>query len=145
MSTKESQTNPEPEGFDIFSLATDDKASRNGVWVDLGNGCKALIARWGNPRFTALLREKLKASRVLLDGDDELSQDVQNQLMSEVMARTILLDLSGPLRWKGALITQYSPALGDELFTVGDFRDKIKEISEDAKRYRVRQENADVK
>lgn len=133
----------EEQGFDVADLETDPILETGGVWKDLPKGARVKIARWGNPEFARLLRSKLKANRVLIDGDDDLSEKVSEQIITEVMARTILKDVSG-IRFRGKVVDSYNPKVGEQLLSIGDFRARIKAFSEQEESYRVKAEEASL-
>ena len=125
--------------YDVSALETDPALEVEGVWRDLPRGGKVKVARWQNTEFSRLMRTKYKANRDLLDGEDELSDKIGQDVMVEVMAVTILKDVSG-IGHKGKLIQKYTPEIGIELLKVKDFREKIKALSDQMDQYQHKQE-----
>lgn len=132
------------EFFDVSSLATNEDLEVNGVWRDLPRGAGLKVARWNNTEFSKLMRQKYKASRDLIDGEDDLSDKVSLDILIEVMAVTVLKDIR-KIALHGKLIEKYTPAVGIELLKVKDFRDKVKALAEQADQYREKLEDKAVK
>lgn len=133
--------NAEVKGFDLEKLETDAKKELEGVWFDIAPGAQVLVARHGNKKFIAMLRQSAKKNRVVLEAEDDVSFDLSETMSIEVYAHTILLD------WKGIKIggefVEYTPKLGIEVLTkFKDFRDRIEGFAKTVESYRVRNENA---
>lgn len=135
----------ENQGFyDVSDLVTDETKEVEGVWRDLPRGGQVKVARWGNERFTRALRKKFKANRVVMEGDDDLSDKVSTDIMIEVMADTILMDVKG-VGLNKKLIEKYTPEIGRQLMAVKDFRERIKALAEDVDSYLAKKEEEIVK
>lgn len=125
--------------FELNSLASDPKLEEEGVWRPLGNGAEALVARVGNKKFRSMIRRKLKANRVIIEQEDDLADEVSEEVMIEVYAHTILLDLKG-VSIDGKPLEKYTPAIGVKLLSMRDFRERIKAYADDAEAYRVKRD-----
>ena len=130
--------------FDVSSLATNEDLEVNGVWRELPKGAGLQVARWNNTEFSKLMRQKYKASRDLIDGEDDLSDKVSLDILIEVMAVTVLKNVRN-IGLGGKLIEKYTPAIGVQLLAVKDFRDKVKALAEQADQYREKLEDKAVK
>ena len=73
-----------------------DKASE-GVWFDSSMipGLRFKIAKSGNPEYDKLIRNLYKPYRKALQKGRDLDQTIQDKIMAEVIAKTIVLN------WKG--------------------------------------------
>lgn len=129
--------------FDLESLVTDTELEVEGVWRDLPKGAKVKIARWNNKEFQKMMRRNFKSNRVILEQDDDISDEVSEDILIKVMAHTVLRDLTGAAI-NGQEI-KYTPEVGMKLLKIKDFRDKIKGLSEDMNAYQTQKENEAVK
>lgn len=127
--------------YDISALETNPELEVNGVWRDLPRGAKVKVARWQNDEFSRMMRTKFKANRDLLEGEDELSDKLGTEILIEVMACTVLKDVSG-LAHNGKLIEKYTPAIGMDLLKVKGFREKVKAFAEQMEAYQDKKEQA---
>lgn len=132
------------EGYDISDLLTDETREVDGVWRDLPRGAGVKVGRWQNDEFQKMMRRKFKSNRVMLEQDDDISDKVSLDILIEVMAHTILKDVKN-IKFGGAVIEKYTPAIGIKLLKVKDFRDKVRAFAEDVNVYRVKQEDEAVK
>lgn len=133
----------EQDSFDVGSLATSEQLETEGVWRDLPKGAKLKVARWGNTQFSRLMRSKFKGVRDLIEGEDDLADQVSLEVLIEVMAVTILKDMSG-ISLGTEKFDKYTPAVGIRLLGIKDFREKVKALSEQAEKYREALENKGV-
>jgi len=78
--------------FDINDFRTDSKLEKDGVWVDFGGGASFKIASLENRDFTEAFR---KASKPYTDLGREISLDQQEEILSDLLARYIVIE------WKG--------------------------------------------
>ena len=129
------------EFFDVSNLITDEAKEVDGVWKDYARNASVKVGRWGNTAFTRLLRAKFKASRTLLDGEDDLADATSTDIMIEVMAHTILRDVKG-FGFAGKAIEQYTPEIGMQLLKVKDFRERVKALSENIDDFLAKKEEA---
>lgn len=125
--------------FELNSLASDPKLEEEGVWRPLGSGAEALVARIGNKKYRSMIRRKLKANRVILEQEDDLAEEIGEEVMNEVYAHTILLDLKN-VSIDGKPLEKYTPAIGIRLLAMRDFRERIKAYAEDAEAYRTKRD-----
>ena len=79
--------------FDINeAFATDETLENEGAIFPLGKGSSLLIARSGNRAYTKALTKEVERRKVELDDVDEAAAGkVSDEIMINVMARTILL------------------------------------------------------
>lgn len=132
------------EFYDVAALITDETKEVEGVWKSLSSKASVKVARWGNDNFNRMMRRKYKANRAVMEAEDDVSEKVSVDILIEVMASTVLMDVKG-LGFKGKLIEKYTPEIGMELLRVKDFREKIKGFSEDVDSYLAAKEEEAVK
>lgn len=133
--------------FDFFSAyATDENLENNGTQFPF-NGGFLLIARAGNRAYSKALTAAVESRRVELDADD--SGKVSDEIMTDVMARTILLGWTGPVvdgvqtafQFKGADLT-YSTDSAKTLLAMREFRKAVAALSDQMDAYKVKAEVA---
>ena len=78
----------------INEFAVDEKAELNGVWKNIGNGARLLVARDNNTKFTNLLRERVSHHPSAIAAND-LSTEESEKLLIAVEAETLLLGWEG--------------------------------------------------
>lgn len=128
--------------FDIFdAFATDENLENNGTTFPVGKGATLLVARGGNRRYAKAITTAVEARRAELDGDDDAASAVSDEIMIDVMARTILLGWSG-LSFKGKEMGDYSVEKAKELLAVKDFRKHVAGLSDTMAAYKVKAEVA---
>lgn len=130
--------------MDIGKLyRTDRQKETEGVWVLIG-GSEFLITRSNNRAYRKNLAEKLEANAAALDADTEESEALDNRLMAEVLAETILLD------WKNVKVdgkaTKYSVKAATLVMTeMPDFAELIRNQAGNIDNFRVKHEKTQEK
>ena len=128
-------------------LAVSISKENAGVWVDVGESARILVARVNNPvykqRFTTLFAPHKNAVR-----NDMMSEKLAFDILTDVMATTILLGWDGFEREDGTP-DLYSVERATELLgnpVMKDFRAMVQTYSEDAQLFResVFEASADV-
>lgn len=130
--------------LDFESLESNLQAEVEGVWRPLAKGARVKVARIGNDEYMKLLRRKFKSNRAVLEQEDDLAAEINEELLIEVYAHTILKDVEG-IGVNGQLITKYTPEIGIKLLSARNFREKIKAYAEDMEAFLAKQEDAAVK
>jgi hypothetical protein len=126
--------------FDISDFMTDSVKEIEGVWFPLGKGREIKLAFHRNDSATALIRAKYRANRVVLEQDDDISSKMNEDLMIEVYAETVIKGL----RVNGNEVP-YNRQVGLDLLKHRIFRDKVYAYAQNAEGYRVKAEEAAVK
>lgn len=129
--------------FNIHNYRTDTKKEEEGTWVTISgagiDGPKVKIARWGNKHFQTLQRElSLKYATQLASKDSSVIETVTRNMYVELLAYTILLDVSG-LSLDGETEWKYTPEEGAKLLNDDGFHDLLDNIetqSRDATNFR---------
>lgn len=122
---------------------TDELKEREGIWEDLGEGAKVLIARIGNKNYTEAYRKVPKGVRRMIERGALMDSKVDD-LICELIAATILLD------WKeiemSGKVVKYSPENAKKLLLeLPEFREFIWEIANDFQRFHDEGTDADAK
>lgn len=127
--------------MDIFAtFATDEKAESEGQWFPLGKTAKVLVARAGNPAYTAALRKSLDKNAMALEGVGPDQDFLAETLMVDVISATVLLGWED-ISFKGKTV-EYSVEMAKTLLRVKDFRKKIVGFSDNFEAFRVKAETA---
>ena len=125
--------------MDLFkSFATDSTLESNGTWVPFGD-VKFLVARMGNPHYAKKLNKLYEAHRHALDMEDEAANTLNEKLMVEVMADTILLGWEGKVEFDGKVLP-YSRENAVKALALKDFRAEIARMAADMDAYRLGKE-----
>lgn len=122
--------------LDIFEqFATDPTLENEGVWVPHG-GAKFLIARTGNSKYAKLLTSLAEKNQTLLDMKNEEADKISDEIMIEVMAKTVLLGWEGVSYKRNPL--EYSPENAMMLLRHRDFRVQVTKWATDQAAYRAK-------
>lgn len=135
--------------MDIFDrYATDESAELNGVEVPMGDAT-LLIARVGNKKYSNKLTALVKRHEVALAIEGDAADALNESLMVEAIADTILLGWKN-LQYKvadaeGALKRvelPYSKENAKMILGHHDFRADVMKLANDMEAYKVKQEEA---
>jgi len=127
--------------LDIFAkYATDESLENNGTWFDLGSGARLLIARSGNRKYAKLLTKEVERSRKVLDLADEMADQKSDEIMIDVVARTVLLGWE-KVSYKGKDL-DYSLENAKLLLALKDFRRQVATFADEMEAYKVKEEDA---
>ena len=108
-------------------FGVDKTKSEDGTWVDLEEGIRVKIARIGNLSYRKEL-ERLSKPRRRQIRRGTLSEETAEQMLTEVMAKTVLLDWEGIEEDKKKV--PYSIAAARRLLTeYPDFREMISDLA----------------
>jgi len=121
--------------LDIKKEYTFDKdAETNGVWFDLGGGAWLKVARAGNDNWQKEYQKIDRRVRAKLENDN-LGQKQADDIISKVIAKSILLD------WRGIAIDgeeiPYSVEKAHELlYNYPDFRGEVMGMARNEERFK---------
>jgi len=115
-------------GFDIKKeYGTDEKKEVEGVWETLGEGCKVLVARTGNPKYEKVYNRITKPYRQQIKRDS-LSEEKARDITIQLIAESVLLDWQG-IEEDGKPV-KYSKKEAIRLLTkYKDFRNAVSELA----------------
>lgn len=130
--------------LDIFKeFATDPKLELEGAWIDIGSGCRLLVARGENRRYLDKLEALHKQHKAQLDVGGESADAAAEKIVSEAMAEGILLDWEN-LQFKGKAL-KHSVENAKKVLAIRDFRKLVSRLANDIENYRVKEEADAVK
>ncbi len=112
---------------------TDPSLEENGVWEDLGDGAKLLIARVNNPAYVRAYRKVPRGIRRQFEAGN-LTTSKDDDIICSVMAETILLDFKSLCVGDKAI--KYSPESAKKiLLEYPDFRELVWQIANETQRF----------
>ena len=118
-------------------FVTSDQKELEGVWCDIGQGARLLIARAGNPDHeaeVARLEREYRSQSMASDG--ELPPDVRREIAIRAMAKTLLRGWEGLVLDDGLPFPPYTVEEGEKtLRAARDFRNLVSNLSMDRRRY----------
>lgn len=122
--------------MDIFAkFATDPDKEANGTIIHLDDKTSLLVARFGNDKHMALLRELNERHKVILNSPDaEQAEKAAQDNTVEAMANHILVGWSG-VEFKGQPL-EYSVTAAKMLLGLNDFRNLVFNASRNIDNYR---------
>lgn len=131
---------PTPEVLDIFAeFATDEVAEDKGTWFPYGKTARFLVARSGNRAYSKALAVAVQERRVdLQSADPEFAQKVSDEIMTEVIASTLLLGWEG-VGYKKKPI-DYTPENARELLKHREFRKFVASCADSTMAFRAQEE-----
>ena len=124
---------------DIFAdYATDETLENSGATFPLKGDSTLVVARSGNRAYAKALTLAVEQNRKLLDLNNDASEAKSEEIMIDVLARTVLLGWSN-LSFKGAELP-YSVENAKKLLAVKDFRRVVTTLADDSSAYRAKLE-----
>lgn len=136
---------------DIFSeFAISETKSQEGVWMPYKDGVEFLIAKSGNKKFRRLAASLMNKNKRILDQKDgdgvstEAAEAKLNEIMVEIMAKTVLLGWRGNLKYLGELL-EYSEENARKLLKLEDFRGMVSDLAADVSAFKEVQEAEEAK
>lgn len=125
--------------LDIFAqFATDESLENNGTWFPLAEGTRVLVARSDNRAYAKLLTKLVEQGRKSLDLGGEVADKKSDEIMVEVMAKTILLGWEG-VSFKGVDL-EYSVETAMQVLSIRDFRKRIAQFADDTTAFKMKVE-----
>lgn len=132
--------------MDVYeSFATDEKLEIEGAWIDYDDKTKFLIAREYNDHFQRVFSETQERNARALKAKTEEAKKLSGKLMVEIMAKTILVGWSGPVKLKGEDLGEYSYEKAVRLLEVKGFRGWVATQASNEANYKAEAEAADAK
>lgn len=125
--------------LDIFAqFATDESKEEAGVWVEIGEDAEILVARAGNKKYGKMIAKEYEKHKKLLDLKNDASEAKSEEIMIEVLAKTILLGWKN-ISFKGEDLP-YSLENAKMLLAVKDFRKLVAGYADDTEQYKAQVE-----
>jgi hypothetical protein len=122
----------------INNLKTSRKKELEGVWVDIGEGARVLIARANNLHYLARYRELTKPYWQQIRGQ-KLDIEKHVEIVTKCVAETVLLGWEGMqelVDGKPVDVPYTKEKAFEYLRDVGDFRELIQTIADQQFRFR---------
>jgi hypothetical protein len=119
----------------ISKFRTNADAEIDGVWVPVGEGLELRVARIGNPRYKAMIRNAGKSQRMATQLTGNIDMDAIEELTLKAIANHVLLDWKNLEDDDGDQIP-YSVDKAMELLQIQDFRSIVEAIASDAQHFR---------
>ncbi len=118
--------------FDLDSLRTNEDLENKGVWRDLGNGSRLLLARLGNAEFSKMFNELVQP---YAETGTKVPEVVQKDITVRCLARCILLGWEGI--YDGEVELEYSYESSVRVLTeIKDFRELVLKLAGDLDAYK---------
>ncbi len=132
--------------MDLFStFATDEQLEIEGRWVPFDNNTSFKIARAYNKHFNRLFQRMYNANKVAIQAKGDKAEELADNIMCEVMAKTVLLDWQGPVKIKGEDLGSYSVEGAKKALKLKGFREWVQSHADDAAAFKIEQEGEDSK
>ena len=136
---------------DIFSeFAISETKSQEGVWVPFKDGVEFLIAKSGNKKFRRLAASMMNKNKRILDQKDgdgvstEAAEAKLNEIMVEIMAKSVLLGWRGNLQFQGKPL-EYTEDNARKLLKLEGFRSLVSDLAADEAYFKEVQEAEEAK
>lgn len=132
--------------MDLFNeFATDENLETDGRWVPYNTKTSFKIARYGNKNFGRLFSRLYGKNKATIDGKGEAAEAKADEVMVEVLAKTILVGWQGPVKIQGVDLGEYSVDGAKKALSIKEFRQWVRAQSEDVEKYKAVQEEEDEK
>ena len=102
------------------------------------------IAREGNKNYGKLLQKLVKQNRPVLDSKGDAAEAKSDEILIEVMAKTILIGWDGEINYKGKAYA-YSVDAAKMLLAHKDFRANVMTVSSNMETFKVVKDEEDTK
>lgn len=132
--------------MDLFkAFATDEKLEIEGRWVPFNADTSFKIARAYNKQFSRMFQREFKSNRLALEAKGDAAEALADDIMCNVMAKTILLDWKGPLSISGEDLSKYSQENAVKALKLKEFRAWVNQHADDAAAFKIHQDEEDEK
>ena len=133
--------------IDLFStFATDDGTEQKGAPTQLPGAGDTIfyVARDNNKSYVKLLQQRVKQNRAVLDSKGDLAESKSDEIIVEVMSKTILTGWDGTVLYKGKPL-EYSVDNAKVLLQHKEFRNMVSKVSSDMEIFKVVKDEEDSK
>lgn len=120
------------------SFGSDEKVETDGVWEEIQDGARVLVARVRNKNWRREARRLPRSIRRQMQ-DDVLPEGVMDEITAELMAKTVFLDFDGLAIENVTLENTDWKFRKQLLIDFPDFRERVFEIANDAAIFRDRE------
>jgi hypothetical protein len=125
--------------IDLFSaFAVDQSAEQTGTKVQLPGAGDTLftIARQGNKAYAKLMQQRWKQNRTVLESKGDVAEARSEEILIEVVAKTILLGWDGKIRF-GKENLEYSLDNAKRLLALKEFRAVVLKAADDLENFKA--------
>lgn len=132
--------------IDLFSaFAVDSAQEQDGALTQLPNAgdTQFRIAREGNKNYSKLLQKLVKMNRATLDAKGPLAEAKSDEILVDVLAKTILIGWEGEVNYKGKMLA-YSVDNAKTLLQHKDFRAVVINASSSMENFKVVKDAEDL-
>lgn len=133
--------------IDLFSVfAVDATAEKDGVLTQIPNAgdTRWLIARTTSVKYQTALQKAVKRNKPVLDSGGEAAKAKSNEILADVMAKTILLGWEGEVMYKGKPMT-YSVENARLLLSHPDFLQAVTAVADSMEAFKAEKDEEDEK
>ena len=133
--------------IDLFAaFAVDPQAEKEGTYTQIpGAGdTRWLVARANSVKYQTMLSKAVKRNKNILDSGGEAARQKSDEILTSVMAKTILLGWEGKITYKGQQL-EYSEDNAKLLLAHRDFRDAVMAVADSAEAFKIQQDEDDEK
>lgn len=133
--------------FEMFATAPDKEKNGTETLIPGFGDTKFTVARQGpdNVAYANLLQRMLKKHKATLESQGETATALFNNLMAEVMAKTILLGWQGEILWKDGEKLAYSEKNAIRFLSVAEIRKRVSAVAENYETFLNKSEVEEVK
>lgn len=132
-------------GLNIFkTFAANADKEQSGVEVEVGPEAFITVARANNKTYSRMLTKAWEANKYTLDRKDKAANDKAEELIIDIMSKSILLGWRGMLDENDQPL-EYSQAAAKKMLAIGDFRQMVSKQADDFSNFRQVTEEADAK
>lgn len=132
---------------DLFAaFAVDTQAEKDGTYTQIpGAGdTRWLVARTNSVKYQTMLSKAVRRNKNILDSGGETARLKSDEILTNVMAKTVLLGWEGKVRYKGDML-EYSEDNAKLLLAHRDFRDAVMAVADSAETFKIQQDEEDEK
>ena len=127
------------------AFGTDTSLEEDGKWFDIGDGARIRIARFGNESHKKILLRLRDPYKALLLRGGQIPDDVNDDIITESMAQTILLDWEGMFDQDNEAIPFSAEAARTSFKLYKDFLELVSQLSLNAANFRTETQEEIVK
>lgn len=132
---------------DLFSaFATDTVVEQEGTKTQLPGAGDTMytVARMPNKHYSKLIQRQVKMNRAVLDSKGDAAEKASDNILINVMAKTILLGWEGEITYKGKKYA-YSEEAAKMLLAHKDFRETVSKVASDMDTFKLVKDEEDEK
>lgn len=133
--------------IDLFAaFAVDTEAEKNGTYTQIPGAGDTLwlVARSNNVAYQTALKKQVDRNKAVLKSEGEAARAKSNEILADVMSKTILLGWQGEIVYKGEK-HKYSREVAKQLLMHADFREAVSSVSDSLEVFKAVKDEEDEK